>query len=131
MSLYRKKTKWSTNYDESGVSPAWKQKIICLFSEINSAIVIIVEEEIMNTSLATTGIWIIYLALLGVGIIYAVLILIGSELHGLHIPGLHIPGFDMHLDGHDIGVGHTVDISHAGPGPSVDNPSRRSPWPVL
>jgi hypothetical protein len=81
----------------------------------------------MNTSLTSPGIWIIYLALLGVGIIYAVLILVGSELHSIHIPGLHMPGFDVHLDGHDIGVGHTVDISHADLTPGVDHPSIKVP----
>jgi len=72
--------------------------------------------------LNSVGISIIYICLLGVGIIYAVLILIGTELHGIHIPGLHIPGFDMHVDGHTIDIG-----GHAGAPPdlgaSIDHPA--------
>jgi len=70
----------------------------------------------------SSSITIIYMALLGIGIIYAVLILIGGGLHGLHIPG-----FDIHLDGHDFGVGHDVDISHAEVGTNVDHPSVKVP----
>jgi len=72
---------------------------------------------------------IIYLSLLGVGIIYAVLILIGSELHGLHLPHLpHIPGMDLHVDGHDVNIGHAPDIGHAGPiAPDVDTSSVKVP----
>ncbi len=65
---------------------------------------------------STTSEMVIYLSLLGVGIIYAILILIGSELHGLHLPHLpHIPGLDLHVDGHDVNIGHAPEIGHAGP----------------
>jgi hypothetical protein len=72
---------------------------------------------------------IIYLSLLGVGIIYAILILIGSELHGLHLPHLpHVPGLDLHVDGHDVNIGHAPDIGHAGPvAPDVDTSSVKVP----
>ena len=63
------------------------------------------------------------------GIIYAILILIGSELHGLHLPHLpHIPGLDLHVDGHDVNIGHAPDIGHAGPiAPDVDTSSVKVP----
>jgi hypothetical protein len=81
-----------------------------------------------------TSITIIYLALLGVGVIYAVIILIGSELGSIHLPGLHlpnvhIPGFDMHVDGHSIGTGaHDINLGHtADAGANVDNPMVKVP----
>ena len=86
----------------------------------------------MNTVINSTFITVIYLALLGVGIVYAILILIGSELHGLHIPGL-----DLHLGGHDINLGHDINIGPAdGGGASTIlrsrcHRSRRSRSPVL
>lgn len=65
---------------------------------------------------SSIGLTIIYLSLLGVGIIYAILILIGTELHGIHLPHLpHLPAVDLHVDGHDIGTGSVPDIGHAGP----------------
>jgi len=68
------------------------------------------------------GITIIYLALLGVGIIYAIIILIGGGLHGLHIPG-----FDIHVDGHDFGLGHNIEISHPDLSGGVDHPEVKVP----
>ncbi len=64
------------------------------------------------------GITLIYLAFLGIGIIYAVIILIGGALHDIHVPGL-----DIHIAGHEIGHGH-IDVA---PGASVDHPSVRIP----
>ena len=75
----------------------------------------------------SVGITIIYVALLGVGIIYAVLILVGTELHGFHIPGVHIPGFDLHVDGHSIGVGHEINVGTSDPGANIDHPSVKVP----
>ena len=68
------------------------------------------------------GISLLYLALLGIGLIYAVIILIAGAVHDLHIPG-----FEVHVGGHDFGpVGvdtvpdvHLGDVSH----PSVKIPS--------
>jgi len=58
----------------------------------------------------SVGITLIYLALLGVGVIYAVLILVGGALHDIHIPGidlhLDLGGHDVDLGGHDLGGGH-------------------------
>lgn len=64
------------------------------------------------------GISLIYLAFLGIGIIYAIIILIGGALHDIHIPGL-----DIHLAGHEIGHAH-VDVAA---GSSVDHPSVKIP----
>jgi membrane protein implicated in regulation of membrane protease activity len=68
------------------------------------------------------GISLLYLALLGIGLIYAIIILIAGAVHDLHIPG-----FDVHLGEHSFGPVdvHTVpdlnagDVSH----PSVKIPS--------
>jgi hypothetical protein len=49
----------------------------------------------VDTFLAAPGLTVFYLALLGVGILYAVIILIGGGLHDLHLPG-----FDLHGGGH-------------------------------
>lgn len=73
------------------------------------------------------GITIIYVALLGIGFIYGILILIGTGLHGFHIPGLHIPGLDLHVDGHTIGVGHEVGTGTADPGANIDHPAVKVP----
>jgi hypothetical protein len=81
----------------------------------------------------STGITIIYLALLGVGIIYAVIILIGSELGnihmaGFHMPHVHIPGFDFHVDGHAIGTApHDINLGNTDMGANVDNPTVKVP----
>jgi membrane protein implicated in regulation of membrane protease activity len=80
-----------------------------------------------------SGTTIIYLALLGVGILYAVIILIGAELQSfhlpdLHMPNVHIPGFDFHVDGHDIGTGaHDINLGHVDAGASVDHPTVKVP----
>jgi membrane protein implicated in regulation of membrane protease activity len=68
------------------------------------------------------GISLLYLVLLGIGLIYAVIILIAGAVHDLHIPG-----FDVHVGEHNFGPVdvHTVpdaglsDVSH----PSVKIPS--------
>jgi len=44
------------------------------------------------------GISLLYLVLLGIGLIYAVLILIIGAIHDLHIPG-----FEVHVGEHDFG----------------------------
>ena len=49
------------------------------------------------------GLTLFYLSLLGIGIIYAVIILIGGGLHDVHLPGIHLPHIDFqagptHLD---------------------------------
>lgn len=62
------------------------------------------------------GLTVLYLALLGVGVIYAILILIGGALHDLHLPGL-----DLHVGGHEIGPVH-VDV-----GGDVGNPEVKVP----
>ena len=82
----------------------------------------------------STGITIIYLSLLGVGIIYAIIILVGSELQSFHLPSLHmpnvhIPGFDFHVDGHAIGTGaHDINLGQpADAGASIDHPTVKVP----
>lgn len=77
--------------------------------------------------LSSVGISIIYVCLLGVGIIYAVLILVGSGLHGIHIPGLHVPGLDLHVDGHTIDLGHSASAAPPDLGASIDHPSVKVP----
>ncbi len=80
----------------------------------------------ITTLQSDSGITILYATFIGIGIIYAVLILVGGALHDIHLPGLHIPGFDLHVDGHDVGVGHDINVGHAGAGPdgsSVKVPS--------
>ncbi len=76
--------------------------------------------------LASSGLTIIYLSLLGVGILYAIFILIGTELHGIHLPHLpHLPDLDLHVDGHDIGMDAGTDIGHAGP--EIDSSAMKIP----
>ena len=68
------------------------------------------------------GISLLYLVLLGIGMIYAVLILISGAIHDIHIPG-----FEVHVGTHDFGPvdvnavpdGNLGDVSH----PSVKVPS--------
>jgi len=72
--------------------------------------------------LNSLGISLLYLALLGIGFIYAVIILIAGAVHDLHIPG-----FEIHAGAHDFGPVdvdmvpdvHLGDVSH----PSVKIPS--------
>ena len=71
----------------------------------------------MTTLQTDPGITILYATFLGIGIIYAVLILVGAGLHDIHLPGIHIPGFDLHVDGHDVGVGHDINVGHAAGSP--------------
>jgi hypothetical protein len=70
---------------------------------------------------------ILYGTFLGIGIIYAVLILLGAGLHDIHLPGIHIPGFDLHVDGHDVGVGHGVNVGHVDAGTGADGSSVKVP----
>jgi hypothetical protein len=73
-------------------------------------------------SIHLTGVTLLYLGLVGFGLIYAVLILIAGAVHSLHIPGL-----DIHVGAHHFGPVdvHTApdlnvsDVSH----PSVKIPS--------
>jgi hypothetical protein len=68
------------------------------------------------------GISLLYLTLLGIGVIYAILILIFGALHDIHIPG-----FEVHMGEHSFGPvdlssapdAHLGDVSH----PSVKIPS--------
>ncbi len=68
------------------------------------------------------GISLLYLALLGIGLIYAIIILITGAIHDLHIPG-----FDVHVGEHSLGPVdiHTVPDAHLGDAthPSVKVPS--------
>jgi hypothetical protein len=81
----------------------------------------------MTTLETSPGLSILYSTFLGIGIIYAVLILVGAGLHDIHLPGIHIPGFDMHVDGHDVGVGHDINIGHVNTGTDVDSSSVKVP----
>jgi len=81
----------------------------------------------MTTQANSLGITILYGTFLGIGIIYAVLILVGAGLHDIHLPGIHIPGFDMHVDGHDIGVGHDVNLGHVDTGTGADSSMMKVP----
>ena len=55
----------------------------------------------MDAFLNSLGLTLLYLALLGIGIIYAVIILIGGALHDVHLPGI-----DLDIGGHEIGPVH-------------------------
>jgi hypothetical protein len=72
----------------------------------------------MDAILNTVGLTIIYLALLGVGVMYAVVILLGGAAHSVHLPGFHLPGIDLHIGGHDIPI--HVDTTHAEAGTGAD-----------
>ena len=76
----------------------------------------------MTTLANSLGITILYGTFLGIGIIYAVLILVGAGLHDIHLPGFHIPGLDFHVDGHDVNVGH-VDTGTGADSSTVKVPS--------
>ena len=71
----------------------------------------------MDAFLNSPGLTLLYLALLGVGIIYAVIILIGGGLSNLHIPGI-----DLNIGGHEIGPVH-VDVGGVVDHPEVNVPS--------
>jgi hypothetical protein len=68
------------------------------------------------------GISLLYLVLLGIGLIYAVIILIAGAVHDLHIPGFEVHvgehGFGP-VDVHTVPDAHLSDVSH----PSVKIPS--------
>ena len=71
----------------------------------------------MDAFLNSLGLTLLYLALLGIGIIYAVIILIGGALHDVHLPGI-----DLDIGGHEIGpvnVDVGGDVGH----PEVNVPS--------
>jgi hypothetical protein len=78
----------------------------------------------MDAILNTVGLTLIYLALLGVGVIYALVILMGGAAHSFHLPGVHLPGLDVHVGGHDIPI--HVETTHGGavggPDATVDTP---------
>jgi hypothetical protein len=76
----------------------------------------------MDTFLNSVGLTLIYLTLVGVGIIYAIVILVGGALHDVHLPGLHVPGIDLHLGGHDFGPIH-ADVPGGVDHPEVSVPS--------
>jgi hypothetical protein len=67
------------------------------------------------------GISLLYLVLLGIGLIYAVIILIAGAVHDLHIPG-----FEVHVGEHGFGPVdvNTVPDVHAG---DVSHPSVKIP----
>jgi hypothetical protein len=72
----------------------------------------------MEPILSTLGLTVIYLALLGVGILYALIILLGGAAHSFHLPGFHLPGLDLHVGGHEIPI--HVDTLHANTGAGAD-----------
>lgn len=72
----------------------------------------------MDALLSTVGLTVIYLALLGVGVLYAVVILLGGAAHSFHLPGFHLPGLDLHVGTHDIPI--HLDTMHANAGPGAD-----------
>ena len=76
----------------------------------------------MVTAADSAGINIIYITLLGIGVIYAIFILIGAGLHDIHLP--HLPGLDFHIGGHDIGLGHDI---HVDTGTGVDHSAVKVP----
>jgi len=71
----------------------------------------------MDAFLTSPGLTLLYLALLGMGVIYAVIILIGGALHDIHIPGI-----DLNIGGHEIGPVH-VDVGAGLDQPEVSVPS--------
>ena len=71
----------------------------------------------MDAFLTSPGLTILYLALLGVGIIYAVIILVGGALQDIHIPGI-----DLQIGGHEVGPVH-VDVGAGVDHPEVSVPS--------
>lgn len=71
----------------------------------------------MDALLNSLGLTLLYLALLGIGIVYAVIILIGGSLHDLHLPGV-----DVDLSGHGIGPVH-VEAGAGAEHPGVNIPS--------
>lgn len=71
----------------------------------------------MEAFLNSLGLNLLYLALLGIGVVYAIMILIGGGLHDLHLPG-----FDIHVGGHEIGPVH-VDVGGGVGHPEVKVPS--------
>ena len=71
----------------------------------------------MDAFLNSLGLTLLYLALLGIGIIYAVIILIGGALHDIHLPGL-----DLEVGGHEIGPVH-LDVDAGASHPETQVPS--------
>ena len=71
----------------------------------------------MDAFLNSLGLTLLYLALLGIGIIYAVIILIGGALHDIHLPGL-----DLQVGGHEIGPVH-LDVDAGASHPETQVPS--------
>ena len=71
----------------------------------------------MDAFLNSLGLTLLYLALLGIGILYAVIILIGGALHDIHLPGL-----DLQVGGHEIGPVH-LDVDAGASHPETQVPS--------
>ena len=68
----------------------------------------------MEPFLSTVGLTVIYLALLGVGVLYAVVILLGGAAHSVHLPGFHLPGVDLHVVvGDPVTAGQLLCTVHA------------------
>jgi hypothetical protein len=77
----------------------------------------------MDAFLNSLGLTLLYLALLGIGILYAVIVLVGGALHDIHRPGV-----DLNVGGHEIGPVH-VEVAHVGHAFSVTNcPAKASGW---
>jgi|SRR5579859_1674785 len=72
----------------------------------------------MDAIINTVGLTIIYLALLSIGVLYAVIMLLGGAVHSFHLPGFHLPGVDLHVGGHDIPI--HIDTTHADIGAGAD-----------
>lgn len=68
----------------------------------------------MNASPGSLGLTVLYLALLGVGILYAIIILIAGSLHDIHLPWA-----DLHLGGVETGPIELGGVEH----PEVSVPS--------
>jgi len=71
----------------------------------------------VDTFISSPGLTLLYLALLGVGVIYAVIILVGGALQDIHLPGI-----DLNIGGHEIGPVH-VDVGAGVDHPEVSVPS--------
>jgi membrane protein implicated in regulation of membrane protease activity len=71
----------------------------------------------MDSLLNSLGLTLLYLALLGIGVVYAIIILVGGALHDIHLPGV-----DLHVGGHEIGPVHVEVGADAGQ-PEVNVPS--------
>jgi membrane protein implicated in regulation of membrane protease activity len=71
----------------------------------------------MDSFLNSLGLTLLYLALLAIGIVYAIIILVSGALHDVHLPGI-----DLHVGGHEIGPVH-VDVGGDVGQPEIKVPS--------